>query len=729
MAIPVTRCGVLVIGSGAAALATAERLAVLATAEGGPDNIGRDVLIATESLLGSTSYNTGSDKQTYYRLSLTERSGDSPHDMAKAIWQGGAVHGDIALAEAIGSAEAFYRLVAIGVPFPTNDYGAHAGYKTDHDPRRRGTSIGPYTSRAMVQRLLHEVRLRNIPILDGRQAVALVTTGDQRPRIVGALFVDLARLSGPAFGLEAIVADAVVFGTGGPGDLYGSSVYPAPHHSAIGLAIEVGAACVNLTESQFGLASLGFRWNVSGSYQQVVPRYVSVGDDGDEEEFLTPYFGSPGKRDSVVFLKGYQWPFDPRKVAEGGSSLVDLLVHRERLVRGRRVYMDFRRNPADWNPASLSAEAREYLEKSGALTGTDSTPIERLLRMNPLAVQHYLANGIDLRSSMLEVAVCAQHCNGGLAADAWWESTSIERLFPVGEVNGSHGVYRPGGSALNAGQVGAQRAARCIVHGYARTDLREGDWQVPVSAAAGQILDIIRTALHGRPDGAADFPDTTGAQPAGVGVQPAGVGVQPASVGAQPAGVGVRPASVAGRPDRAADSPSGTAGEPVGLADPDAFVATIRSRMDRYGGIIRESAQAAAAAGEAMEHLARFRDIRIADAAGIPLLLRSRQLALTHAAYLRAIADYVERGGGSRGSALYADSGGQCLHPALGPSWQALPEQPALQEQLQELVYGPGGFAARWIDRRPIPDTDDWFEHVWQTFREGLPADRRQRWS
>jgi hypothetical protein len=36
----------------------------------------------------------------------------------------------------------------------------------------------------------------------------------------------------------------------------------------------------------------------------------------------------------------------------------------------------------------------------------------------------------------------------------WWESVNLKHLFPVGEVNGSHGVYRPGGSALNSGQVG-----------------------------------------------------------------------------------------------------------------------------------------------------------------------------------------------------------------------------------------------------------------------------------
>ncbi len=66
----------------------------------------------------------------------------------------------------------------------------------------------------------------------------------------------------------------------------------------------------------------------------------------------------------------------------------------------------------------------------------------------------------------LEVAVCAQHNNGGLKGNIWWES-EVRHFFPIGEVNGSHGVYRPGGSALNAGQCGGLRAAQFIAKRYA----------------------------------------------------------------------------------------------------------------------------------------------------------------------------------------------------------------------------------------------------------------------
>ena len=53
-----------------------------------------------------------------------------------------------------------------------------------------------------------------------------------------------------------------------------------------------GACAANLPESQYGLASKKFRWNVSGTYMQVIPRVISRSADGisDEQEFLRPYF-------------------------------------------------------------------------------------------------------------------------------------------------------------------------------------------------------------------------------------------------------------------------------------------------------------------------------------------------------------------------------------------------------------------------------------------------------
>ena len=149
---------------------------------------------------------------------------------------------------------------------------------------------------------------------------------------------------------------------------------------------------------------------------------------------------------------------------------MDILVYIETVVKGRRVFLDYTKNPEGFDFAALSKEAREYLEKSGALL---ATPIERLAKMNQPAIDLYKEHGIDLAKEPLEVAVCAQHNNGGLAGNLWWESVNVKHLFPVGEVNGSHGIYRPGGSALNSGQVAGFRAAEYIAHRYAAKDLGE----------------------------------------------------------------------------------------------------------------------------------------------------------------------------------------------------------------------------------------------------------------
>jgi succinate dehydrogenase/fumarate reductase flavoprotein subunit len=149
-----TQVHTLVIGSGAAGLNAAVQLA---------RNGIKDILILTEGLSKGTSINTGSDKQTYYKLSLCGSEPDSPRAMAESYMTGGSMHGDLALIEAALSPRAFINLVDLGVPFPRDTFGQFVGYKTDHDPLQRATSIGPYTSREMCRKLIEEIRRLEIP--------------------------------------------------------------------------------------------------------------------------------------------------------------------------------------------------------------------------------------------------------------------------------------------------------------------------------------------------------------------------------------------------------------------------------------------------------------------------------------------------------------------------------------------------------------------------------------
>jgi len=442
---------VVVVGTGAAGYNAANRIRQFGT---------KSVCMVTEGKNTGTSRNTGSDKQTYYKLGLGGDIQDSVVNMAQNLFSCGAVDGDQALCEAALSTRCFMNLVELGVPFPADRYGQYCGYKTDHDPYARATSAGPLTSKYMTEALEKQFQELHIPLFDRLYAVKILT---DRNGVCGLLCI---RASDGEY--IAFQTPHIILCTGGPAGIYADSVYPAGHVGSTGLAVEAGAVLQNLTEWQYGLASIHPRWNVSGSYMQVLPRFVSVDENGREHEFLNEYFKNPYDALSNVFLKGYQWPFDSKKVLEG-SSVIDILVYREKVMKNRRVYLDYQRNPFDMDEIDykkLSAEACEYLEKTGVCFGK---PIDRLDKMNRPAIELYLSKGVDIRKEYLEISLCAQHHNGGIAVDKWWES-SIKGLYAAGECAGTHGITRPGGSALNAGQVGSLRAAQHISISERRVD-------------------------------------------------------------------------------------------------------------------------------------------------------------------------------------------------------------------------------------------------------------------
>jgi succinate dehydrogenase/fumarate reductase flavoprotein subunit len=637
--IPVTWVHTLVIGSGAAGLNAALQLHVSGV---------EDVCIVTEGLEKGTSINTGSDKQTYYKLSMCGADADAPAIMADSYFAGGSMHGDVALVEAALSARAFINLVNLGVPFPRDEYGQFVGYKTDHDPRQRATSIGPYTSREMCRALMREIKRKNIVVREDRIAVQLLTQDNaSMRRCCGALV-----LAGDGT-LEAYGAENVVFATGGPGGCYKTSVYPTVHTGGIGVALLAGAGAQSLPESQYGLASIRHRWNVSGTYMQVIPRFTSTLADGvsDPLEFLPPYFASVGAMNAMVFLKGYQWPFDARK-AIGGSSIIDILVYQESVIKGRRVFLDFRKNPHGFSFDSLGEEARTYLEKSGAL---QETPIDRLRNMNPGAIELYKDNGIDITMEPLEVAVCAQHNNGGLAVDYWWESPSIKHLFPVGEVAGTHGVYRPGGSALNSGQVAGFRAAEIIAHRYR-------EWTIDRE----KVCPLINAALS-------DFLAWSAL---------------------------CKNSTLVWAKERE----------------------NLQARMSRAGAHIRSRDDSKKAAADAWEQWRTIsaRGMRFTGNSDQQEAAKTRYLCFAHAVYLDAIAFALESGMGSRGSAIVLDKGGIPLHEKLGDEWRIIAEDSSFREKVLETDFeGPGIAVHHWVDRRPVPTSDAWFEKAWARFQSG----------
>lgn len=680
--VPVISANTVVVGTGSAGFCAADRLW-----EFGQD----DVVMVTDKIGAGASRNAGSDKQTYYKLTLSGGAGDSVAEMAQTLFSGGAMDGDNALAEAALSARAFLRLCDLGVPFPQNRYGEFIGYKTDHDPRRRATSVGPYTSRTMVAQLEKKVHRNGTPIYDNCRVIDLITTGEGDRREIRGLL--LLRTDVPHDGVRSpyllLRCSNIVYATGGPAGIYATRVFPNGQWGASGAAYRGGVRGKNLTEWQFGLASIKPRWNVSGSYMQVIPQFLSTdAEGGDEREFLTEAIPDYGRLMSMVFLKGYQWPFDIRKAREG-SSLIDLLVYRETVLRGRRVFLDFRANPVRevFDPAALSEEAREYLDKAGVLFGT---PIQRLRAMNEPAYQFYLGKNpyVDLERERLEVDVCAQHNNGGLLVDAWWQS-NVAGFFPVGEAGGAHGVYRPGGAALNSAQVGATRAAKFIAARRTQQVVSDEEFTAAAAPILADARGLARTATDRQAAGATD-----------------------------------------------------NTGE---------LLTAVQELMSAKAGPVRSVGSIREALDQVHQWLTGYSDTISADATSRRSMNRTflvRDILTTAYVYLSAMADYTARGGKSRGSVLYTDPAGEL--PLVGYGEHAdqemeLPELfrftldgEELAGQVQEAAWrapvsggaadGAGGEPAgaepagtpefHWRPVRPIPEDDDFFENVWREYRE-----------
>ena len=468
--IPIHRSGCVIVGSGAAGL----RAAVELKRKGG------DVIILSQSAWGGTSACSGSDKQTLHTANTSDQ-GDNFKAMAQSIRAGGAMDEDTAYIEAVGSTRAMGSLQFLGLPLPQDPLGGTLRYKTDHDEVGRATSCGPRTSRLMVKVLAQEAIRLGIPFFNQTTGVKVLTEGEGAACTCRGILAirPKAQSAENSLGLVLFQSNALVLAAGGPGELYRDSVFPNGCFGSLGMALEAGLELANLTESQFGIGTRreGFPWNLSGTYVQSMPHIYSVDEAGKEHHFLSDYYRTTQEMVSNVFRKGYQWPFHATRMLDFGSSLVDLAIYREGQL-GRRVFMDFNRNPQavdgdqPFSIDRLDGDVKTYLETAGA---TQDKPIDRLRHMNPLAIELYRRYKVDIATAPLEFAVNNQHMNGGIAVDTWGR-TNLRGIYAVGEAAGTHGVTRPGGSALNAGQVFGTRvaenvAASAIAGTPAQTDI------------------------------------------------------------------------------------------------------------------------------------------------------------------------------------------------------------------------------------------------------------------
>jgi succinate dehydrogenase / fumarate reductase, flavoprotein subunit len=649
---PVHRCASVVLGSGAAGLRAAVEL----------KRRDVDVVVATQNAFGGTSACSGSDKQTLHTANGAGR-GDDFRAMADALGAGGAMDEDTAYVEAVGSPRALSSLQFMGLPIPQDRLGGVLRYQTDHDEAGRATSCGPRTSRLMVQALAKETIRLNVPIFNHTTAVRLLLEPGAQPRSAGVLAIrPRHRTAENPFGLTAFFCESLVIAAGGPGELYRDSVYPRHCFGSLGLALETGLSAVNLTESQFGIGTSrdGFPWNLSGTYVQCMPYIFSRDPRGAERNFLVDYYRTTGEMASNIFRKGYQWPFHASRMLDFGSSLLDLAVFRETQA-GRKVFMDFNRNPvagpgdAEFDLDQLDPDVHAYLKASGALL---RKPLDRLRKMNPLSIELYKRYKHDITRDPLEFAINNQHMNGGLAVNTWGETT-LGGCYAIGEAAGTHGVTRPGGAALNAGQVFGTRCAEHIA-AISAARHRHAPERDLVESGVGRIFEILR------------------------------------------------------------------AGSSLTIK---AVRKEVQDRMSDHAGIVCAVAdvKTSLAAAHALNETIRRQGIAFEGAHEAVRAVQWQQTALVSEAVLTALAFYVERGGGSRGSrAICSPHGDRTPQARNGPleEFRFIPER-VLDRAEQILVRFEAGRFLR--ETRPIRRRDraymPFFERDWPDFLTGAIHD------
>jgi hypothetical protein len=244
-----------------------------------------------------------------------------------------------------------------------------------------------------------------------------------------------------------------------------------------------------------------------------------------------------------------------------------------------------------------------------------------------------------------------------LRANHWWES-NIRHLFPVGEVNGTHGVYRPGGAALNAGQVGGLRAAMFIAAQYPPAPPDVASFASCVEFQLAGILGRIARWFKG-------------------------------------------------------------AAHPGGKKYSE-FALEIRQRMSRHGAHIRNPRDIAGAIADARRALEEAdTQLCVAQRREMPAAFKTLELALTHVFYLEAIGEYINKGGQSRGSYLIPTPDGDQSCAGIGDNWRfSITEEEAfVNRHVLELAIDPEHrIHKKWVPVRPIPAADDWFENVWRDY-------------
>jgi hypothetical protein len=115
------------------------------------------------------------------------------------------------------------------------------------------------------------------------------------------------------------------------------------------------------------------------------------------------------------------------------------------------------------------------------------------------------------------------------------------------------------------------------------------------------------------------------------------------------------------------------------------------------------------------------KEMRIPLSNELPDAFKNLDLALTHALYLEAIGEYLDKDGQSRGSYLVLNPEGETPCPELGEEWKfhLCEEDAFVNRKILEISLSKAGHVhKKWVDILALPRQDTWFENVWSLYRK-----------
>ena len=172
-------------------------------------------------------------------------------------------------------------------------------------------------------------------------------------------------------------------------------------------------------------------------------------------------------------------------------------------------------------------------------------------------------------------------------------------------------------------------------------------------------------------------------------------------------------------------------GEKEAAISPQASLSEIRKRMSACGAAVRDPGRVRIERARAWELWRKARrGMRVGSVGKLAEGFKALDLALTHALYLEAVAEYLDKGGRSRGSYLVPDPSGVKPDTRLGDRWAfalASPDDFVSRNILEIGIDRKGRVRRKWVPVRPLPAPDSWFETVWNDFLKDRIVGKEER--